>query len=82
MEGNKLGKEIAKERAKEIAKGEQEKHKEIMRSNKFFEMLESNKCPICNGKMDNVDKIIIRKARSSTEIEHCPNCEILVGRST
>ncbi len=47
-------------------------------SKKFYEGLK--KCPICKGKMVECNEIIIKKARDSTVLMDCPNCEILIGR--
>lgn len=47
---------------------------------KFYEGFE--KCPICGGEMEKCNGVIIKKARDSTVIFHCSNCEILIGRYT
>lgn len=45
---------------------------------KFNKSLE--KCPICKGKMIECNEAIIKKARDSTILMNCSNCEILIGR--
>jgi len=45
---------------------------------KFNKSLE--KCPICGDIMAECNEVIIKKARDSTVLMNCPNCEILIGR--